>query len=59
MRFFLPQQLAEFPEAVLAYPSAVILAALAETREADDKPLEPIYLREPYITTAKITPWTR
>ncbi|MGH7936448.1 MAG: tRNA (adenosine(37)-N6)-threonylcarbamoyltransferase complex dimerization subunit type 1 TsaB, partial [Chthoniobacterales bacterium] len=56
---FSSQLLAEFPEAVLAYPSAAILAALAETRVPDNNPLEPIYLRQPYITTAKTTPWTR
>lgn len=52
------QPLPQFAEVSLAYPSATILAALAESRGTEE-PLEPIYLREPYITTSKETPWNR
>ena len=48
--------LAQFPQAVLAFPSAQRLAAVARERieEMPDSPtLEPIYLREPHITIPK------
>ena len=49
-------RLAQFPQAKLAYPIARKLAELAQrqTGEIDDtRALEPIYLREPHITTPK------
>lgn len=45
-----------FPLVKLAYPSARRLAELAHLQSAekdDTRPLEPIYLREPHITTPK------
>ena len=50
------EKLAQFPQAKLAYPSARRLAELARLQSAeidDTRPLEPIYLREPHITTPK------
>jgi tRNA threonylcarbamoyladenosine biosynthesis protein TsaB len=50
------EQLPRFPLTKLAYPSAGRLAELArlQSAEIDDTcPLEPIYLREPHITTPK------
>jgi tRNA threonylcarbamoyladenosine biosynthesis protein TsaB len=52
------QSLPQFAEVTVAHPSASILARLAENRGTEE-PLEPIYLREPYITTPKATPWNR
>lgn len=46
----------EFPQAKLAYPVARRLAELARLQSAeidDTRALEPIYLREPHITTPK------
>lgn len=54
---FSSQPLPQFAGILLAYPAAEILAALGERASPNDKPLEPIYLRPPYITTAKT--WTR
>ncbi|HEY1771529.1 MAG TPA: tRNA (adenosine(37)-N6)-threonylcarbamoyltransferase complex dimerization subunit type 1 TsaB [Chthoniobacterales bacterium] len=51
--------LAAFSSATLAWPSALILSELATDAPASNEPLEPIYLRAPYITTPKATPWTR
>lgn len=50
------EKLAQFPQANLAYPVARRLAELARLQSAeidDTRPLEPIYLREPHITTPK------
>lgn len=49
------ETLLQFPQARIAYPSAVRLAHLGQ-RDGADKvgpPLEPIYLREPHITQPK------
>lgn len=55
---FSSQPLPQFENLTLAHPSALVLAALAEKPELrTEEPLEPIYLREPYITTPKT--WTR
>ena len=48
-----------FPEIAVAYPSAGLLAALGENAVSTGESLEPIYLRLPYITTPKATPWIR
>jgi tRNA threonylcarbamoyl adenosine modification protein YeaZ len=52
---FCSEELPPFQRAVIRYPSARVLARLA--REANRSfvlpPLEPIYLREPHITTMK------
>lgn len=49
---FASEVLPQFPATKIAYPSASRLAALAD--EFDDAAfLEPIYLREPHITTPK------
>ena len=48
--------LAQFPQAVLAFPSAQRLAELAREQIGeipDSRSLEPIYLREPHITIPK------
>jgi tRNA threonylcarbamoyladenosine biosynthesis protein TsaB len=50
------EKLPQFPQAKLAYPVARRLAELARLQSAeidDTRPLEPIYLREPHITTPK------
>ena len=50
------EKLPQFPQAKLAYPMARRLAELARLQSAeidDSHPLEPIYLREPHITTPK------
>ena len=50
------ESLAQFPQAVVAFPSAGKLAELARDQVdevSDSQPLEPIYLREPHITTPK------
>lgn len=57
--FLSAEKLAAFPEVTLAYPSAVLLVGLAEDAADSDENLEPIYLRSPYITTPKMTPWIR
>ena len=46
----------EFPNTLLAYPSAVQLALLAKNRVSEmveTEVLEPIYLREPHVTVPK------
>ena len=44
----------QFPRATLDYPSALVLANLAERGKYNEvTPLEPIYLREPHITIPK------
>jgi len=46
--------LPQFKNTTLAHPSAMVLAQLAEKLDPKSEwPLEPIYLREPYITGAK------
>ena len=50
------EKLPQFPSARLAYPVARQLTELARAQSAeidDTRPLEPIYLREPHITTPK------
>lgn len=50
------ERLAQFPKAVLAYPSARRLTEMARDQAgeiADTRSLEPIYLREPHITLPK------
>jgi tRNA threonylcarbamoyladenosine biosynthesis protein TsaB len=51
------QPLTQFENVVLTYPSASVLAKLGAQAQPNDAPLEPIYLRPPYITQPK--PWTR
>lgn len=56
MPVYSSEKLPQFPQARLAYPVARRLAALARLQVAeidDTRPLEPIYLREPHITTPK------
>jgi tRNA threonylcarbamoyl adenosine modification protein YeaZ len=56
MPVYSSEKLPRFPLAKLAYPVARRLAELARVRSAekdDTRPLEPIYLREPHITTPK------
>lgn len=48
-----------FPSLPVAYPSAALLAVLGEDAVMTEENLEPLYLRPPYITTPKATPWTR
>ena len=52
---FCSDSLPQFPVAVIGYPSAELLARLAHdsNRNFELPPLEPIYLREPYITLPK------
>jgi len=52
---FCSESLPQFPNAVARYPSAQLLARLAQDSNRSFKlpPLEPIYLREPHITTPK------
>ncbi len=57
--FVTAEPLPQFPIITLAHPSATLLAALAENVDNSSENLEPIYLRQPCITTAKATPWTR
>jgi tRNA threonylcarbamoyladenosine biosynthesis protein TsaB len=50
------ESLAQFPQAIVAFPSARRLGELARDQVdeiSDSQPLEPIYLREPHITTPK------
>ena len=48
------QPLAQFEDIVVEHPSALRLAELAlEAEMGDEETLEPIYLREPYITTPR------
>ena len=55
MPIFTSEKLPHFPQAKLVYPSALLLARLAESGKYAETatPLEPIYLREPHITTPK------
>jgi tRNA threonylcarbamoyladenosine biosynthesis protein TsaB len=56
MPVYSSENLAQFPLAKRAYPVARRLAELARLQSAeidDTRPLEPIYLREPHITTPK------
>ncbi|HEX8489611.1 MAG TPA: tRNA (adenosine(37)-N6)-threonylcarbamoyltransferase complex dimerization subunit type 1 TsaB [Chthoniobacterales bacterium] len=53
MPVYSSEQLAQFPLAKLAYPAARKLADLARSEIDDSRPLEPIYLREPHITTPR------
>lgn len=48
-----------FPELAVAHPSAAFLAALGENVASTGENMEPIYLRPPYITTPRATPWIR
>lgn len=51
---FASEPLAQFANVVVEHPSALRLAELARRAEIDDpETLEPIYLREPYITTPR------
>jgi tRNA threonylcarbamoyladenosine biosynthesis protein TsaB len=52
---FCSESLSQFPEATVRYPSAQLLARLARSANRDFKlpPLEPMYLRGPYVTMAK------
>lgn len=52
---FASEHLPKFERAKLAYPSALLLARLAEEPERSFSlpPLEPMYLREPHITVPK------
>jgi len=51
------ERLSQFPIAKLAYPSAGRLVEIARLYPDDiDGALEPIYLREPHITAAKVMP---
>jgi hypothetical protein len=47
------ETLIQFPQTVVRYPSALLLAKLTRRGvvRASQIPLEPIYLREPHITT--------
>ncbi len=55
VRILCSDSLPQFPVAVIGYPSAELLARLAHDSNRSFKlpPLEPIYLREPYITLPK------
>jgi tRNA threonylcarbamoyladenosine biosynthesis protein TsaB len=52
MAVFCSESLPQFPSAAIRYPSAQLLARLAQDSNRTFKlpPLEPIYLREPHIT---------
>jgi tRNA threonylcarbamoyladenosine biosynthesis protein TsaB len=52
MSIFATEKLCQFERAAIRYPSAKVLARLARdaNRNFAQPPLEPIYLREPYIT---------
>jgi tRNA threonylcarbamoyladenosine biosynthesis protein TsaB len=53
---FCSELLPQFEQTVIRYPSAALLARLArdQRRGFSLPPLEPIYLRGPYITTPKV-----
>ncbi len=55
LAIFASEKLPQFKRAVIAYPSAMVLAGLAQDsrRNFASPPLEPIYLREPHITMPK------
>jgi tRNA threonylcarbamoyl adenosine modification protein YeaZ len=52
---FSSESLPHFPEAMVRYPSARLLARVAQDpkRKFGLPPLEPLYLREPYLTKPK------
>ncbi len=51
---FASQELPQFENILIANPSAVVLGELVgKTSSQTEGPLEPIYLREPYITVPK------
>ena len=56
MPIFSSESLPQFPRTVIRYPSAQLLARLAQDSHRSFKlpPLEPMYLREPHITMPKI-----
>ncbi len=55
MSIFATEKLPQFERAELNYPSAKLLAKLATDRKRQfvQRPLEPMYLREPHITIPK------
>jgi len=55
MSIFASEKLPQFKRVVIVYPSAMVLARLAQDphRNFASPPLEPIYLREPNITIPK------
>ena len=54
------ERLPRFENLLIAHPSALVLARLAEKLDpGSEEALEPIYLREPYITIPKATTWIR
>ena len=55
MLIFATEKLSQFERATIDYPSAKVLARLAQNSHQNfaQLPLEPIYLREPHITTPK------
>jgi hypothetical protein len=55
MSIFASEQLPQFPRIEVRYPSALLLARLGQDsrRNFSRPPLEPMYLREPHITTPK------
>jgi tRNA threonylcarbamoyladenosine biosynthesis protein TsaB len=55
MSIFAAEELPQFGRAVIRYPSALLLARLAQDshRSFSTPPLEPIYLREPHITVPR------
>jgi tRNA A37 threonylcarbamoyladenosine modification protein TsaB len=55
MSIFATEKLPQFERAAIRYPSAKVLAGLAQDphRNFAQPPLEPIYLREPHITVPK------
>lgn len=55
MSIFATEKLPQFERAEIRYPSAKVLAQLANdsNRKFAEPPLEPIYLREPHITVPK------
>jgi hypothetical protein len=55
MSIFASENLPQLERAIVRYPSAMVLAHLAQdsNRSFSLPPLEPIYLREPHITMPK------
>ena len=55
MSIFASEKLPQFERVVVRYPSVLLLARLAQDshRSFSMPPLEPVYLREPHITTPK------
>jgi tRNA threonylcarbamoyladenosine biosynthesis protein TsaB len=58
MPIFCSESLPQFAAAVIRYPSAQLLGRLAQDRKYNFQlpPLEPMYLREPHVTTPKAGP---